>query len=115
MITMVRRRLLLRLVMLADLCVFIVSLLTALWASSFGSAAGRFAFSRVIHLQIEVLHFILLLVAMFVWHVSFNVHRMYQSRRLDKESQVIVDILKATTWGTTICICLAYIFRQVTI
>src|SRR5512143_2067439 len=98
--TSFRRQLLLKLAMLADLCVFIISVFLAFWVKSlFESPAPAISFSEILHLEIKVLHNFLFFVALIVWHLLFRIHRLYKSRRLDKGSEKLKDILKATTWG----------------
>lgn len=111
MLTSFRRRLLVRLAMLADLGIFIAALLTAFWVNSLDSAAGKFVLSKVLNLQIQVLHVILLVAVMTAWHVLFRLHRLYESRRLDKDSQKIWDVVRAATWGTAVSVGVAAGFK----
>lgn len=97
--------------MLADLCVFTASVLMAFWVNSFGSPTGKLSFLRILDLQIQVIHFILFFITLIVWHLLFRLHRLYQSRRLDKDSEKLKDILKATTWGTIVSILLGFVFK----
>ncbi len=113
--TAFRRWLLLRLAMLADLCIFTASVLTAFWVSSFGSPARIIEFSRILHLQIKVIHFILFFITLIVWHLLFRLHRLYQSRRLDSGPEELIDILKAVSWGTAACIVLGRLFMISTV
>lgn len=109
--TSFRRQLLLKLAMLADLCVFTISVFLVFWTKILsGSSASTISFSTILHLEIKVLHSFLFFAALIVWHLLFRIHRLYKSRRLDKDSKKLMDILRATTWGTGIFILFGFVF-----
>jgi exopolysaccharide biosynthesis polyprenyl glycosylphosphotransferase len=103
-----RRRALVNAFMLFDLIVV---------ASAFISAAipvsrlANVAFVSFFSMRVKVQNILILLVLLLVWHFTFSIIGLYESKRLSDRWGESKDILKATSLGTFVVIILASIFR----
>jgi exopolysaccharide biosynthesis polyprenyl glycosylphosphotransferase len=95
-----RRKLLLILLKLSDLCIFTAGLLSASWlitANMQGIDLRDF-----LSIRIKLINLVYLLSMITFWHIIFEKFNLYRSKRLESKVQEWKDILKATTVGTGI-------------
>ncbi len=107
-----RRRLLLKIFMFADLCVFSAALLLALWVTPYDSFIGRTSLLKILSMRVRLINFLAFLAMGGTWHFLFEAFNLYQSQRLNKWSRELIDILKATTLGAIILILFGCFFDK---
>src|SRR5580658_3568197 len=59
-------------------------------------------FGRILAMRIKVTNFVLLLMLILVWHITFTQFGLYRSRRIAAQKQEFLDILKSTVLGAAI-------------
>lgn len=104
-----RRKLLLNLFKLSDICTLIAALLIASWVVTY--SMNWITLKEFLSLRVKVVNFILFLGMILLWHLLFNSFHLYHSRRLGSRLQESKDILKAITIGTAIFILAEPIFN----
>lgn len=104
-----RRRLLLKLYKLSDICIFIVSIVVAFWISL--SYTEGVTFKDFFYVRISLANFIVVLGMILIWHIIFNSFQLYRSRRMSKGTHEWKDILKATASGTAVFALIGHLFR----
>lgn len=95
-----RRKLLLNLYKLSDVCILMVSLLLASWFVT--SHMKKISLEEFFLLRIEIVNLIIFLGVIILWGILFHHFHLYRSRRLGRRIQECKDIVKATTAGTVI-------------
>lgn len=61
--------------------------------------------------EIKILNLVFFLLALLGWHLIFKKFKLYHSRRLSRQSEEILDVLKATSTGTVLILVGAIFFR----
>lgn len=69
--------------------------------------SARLSFNEFLELRIKVSNFIIFCGIILLWHQIFRFFDMYQSRRLSRKREEVVDIIKATSVGTTLMYVIA--------
>ena len=95
-----RRKLLLNLYKLSDVCILTVSLIFASWFVA--NYMRGIVLEEFLTMRIRVVNLIILFSVIILWEVIFYNFHLYRSRRLDRKIQECKDIVKATTVGTVI-------------
>jgi exopolysaccharide biosynthesis polyprenyl glycosylphosphotransferase len=84
---------------------------------AFGISAGVVdhatlaGFARILAMRVKVTNFVLLLMLIGVWHVTFIQFGLYRSRRIAAQKQEFLDILKSTVFGAAILGLAKWIFN----
>ncbi|GBD95964.1 MAG TPA: sugar transferase [Nitrospirae bacterium] len=103
-----RRKLLLNLFKLSDICILIVALAVA--SMIVLSPETWMTLGDFFSLQIKVIHIIGLFMMILFWHLIFHTFQLYCSRRLKSKVSEWKDILKATMTGTVILAIARHVF-----
>lgn len=104
-----RRKLLLKLFKLSDVCIFVAAMLVASWFTT--DHVNKMTLEEFFALRIKVINIVGFSCMILLWHVLFNNFHLYRSRRLDSKLHEWRDILKATTLGTAIFLLVGYTFK----
>lgn len=107
---LLRRRLLLNLLKLSDLCILMTGFLIGAWLTT--TLVRYVSWIDFLSIRIKISNLIVVLAMMFLWHLIYRTFGLYQSRRLQSLycSQRLLpnciqewqDIVKATTTGTLV-------------
>lgn len=104
-----RRKLLLNLLKLSDVCILIVAMLIASWLITYHE--NKLTLAEFLEMRIKVVNFIGILSLIFLWHLVFQSFQLYRSRRIERIFWAWKDILKATTTGTALFVLGGLIFN----
>jgi exopolysaccharide biosynthesis polyprenyl glycosylphosphotransferase len=96
----VRRKILLKSLKATDLIVMAGSFL--LTAFILNAEFGSVAFSELLSMRVKVQNVLTMLGFAAAWYGIFSAFGLYESKRFSMRSQVILDLLKATTTGTVV-------------
>jgi exopolysaccharide biosynthesis polyprenyl glycosylphosphotransferase len=94
-----RRTLMIIFFQLSDLLLMCASILLATFAVS-DLLAPKMSFHAFLDLRIKVQNFLMLLGMFFIWNRIFASFGLYNSKRLSRKWDEILDIIKATSLGT---------------
>lgn len=94
-----RRRLLLNSLRVFDIAVMLLALGISAGILDHTTLSG---FGKILAMRIKVTNFVLLLMLLGVWNVTFTQFGLYRSRRIAAQKQELLDILKSTLFGTAI-------------
>src|SRR6266566_60187 len=72
---------------------------------------GPFSFAQFLATRITIRDLLLCFVVLLSWHVVFTAFKLYDSRRMSGPKADCMDLLQATTIGTTVIAVIGYIFR----
>jgi exopolysaccharide biosynthesis polyprenyl glycosylphosphotransferase len=72
---------------------------------------GPFGFAQFLATRITIRDLLLCFVVLLSWHVVFTAFKLYDSRRMSGPKTDCMDLLQATTIGTTVIAVIGYIFR----
>ena len=108
-----RRKLLLNLLKLSDVCILIVAMLIASWLIliTYHENKLTLALAEFLEMRIKIVNSIGFLGIMFLWHLLFNSFQLYRSRRIESGLGEWKDILKATTTGSALFMLAGFIFN----
>ncbi len=95
-----RRKILLKFFKLFDLAGMMFAFLLGAAVESY--EMGPVSLADFLSMRIKVQNFVVFFGFLFVWHAIFSSFGLYQSRRLSSQWKEIVDVVKATTLGTTV-------------
>ena len=95
-----RRKLLLNLLKLSDLCIFIAGILSAAWLVT--TNMQGIDLQEFLSIRVKLISLIYLLSMIISWHLIFDKFNLYRSKRLQNKVQEWMDIVKATTTGSGI-------------
>jgi exopolysaccharide biosynthesis polyprenyl glycosylphosphotransferase len=73
--------------------------------------SARVSFSEFLELRIKIQNIIIFSGIILLWHQVFRMFDMYESRRLSRKRDEVVDIVKATTLGTILMYGIALAFH----
>lgn len=104
-----RRKLLLNLFKLSDVCILIVGLVLALWFAT--AHVKEITLTEVLSIRIRIAHLVSLLTMTYLWQMIYRSFRLYDSRRIGNKIQEWKDVTKATTTATAIFFLGATIFN----
>jgi exopolysaccharide biosynthesis polyprenyl glycosylphosphotransferase len=104
-----RRKLLLKLLKLSDICILISSVVIASWFVTY--KRDFITLEEFFSLRIKVVNFIGFIAMILSWHLLFNSFQLYRSRRLDYRFGEWKDILKATTTGSFMFLMAGLLFN----
>jgi len=76
---------------------------------------GPVSLADFLSMRIKVQNFVIFLGFLFVWHAIFSFFRLYQSRRLSTQREEIIDVLKATSFGTLVIAAAGLLLRIIMI
>ena len=107
--TTFRRKLLFRLYVFSDIVILIASLLFSAWITAYSEYA--ITLRNFLSMRIEVSNFIIFVAIVFIWHLVFKWLQLYRSRRMESEFIEWKDILKATSLGATVYLCMGYLLN----
>jgi FlaA1/EpsC-like NDP-sugar epimerase len=68
------------------------------------------SFDEFLHMRVKIENFALFLCFMLLWHLIFSSMGLYRSKRFSSLKSEAKDVLKATTVGTFVIFCAAWIF-----
>ena len=103
-----RRQLLLKAFKLVDLTIMAFSYLLASWASS--RPSGTLSFEKFFSLQISIKNISFFLCLLLVWRILFSLCGLYRSKRISNLKREVLDLLKATSFGTVALLVSARVF-----
>ncbi len=83
----------------------------ALAAMSVFNLTARVSFLSFLSMRVKVGNFLLLLLLLLGWHVSFLMFGLYESKRLEDRWSEIRDVLKAISFGTLMIAVTGALFR----
>ncbi len=102
----IRRKILLLSLELSDIFIFFFSLLFVELLIHKGLRV--FTLQEILFSHVRIIHVIIFIISMFLWHIVFVCFNLYRSRRLEKGRQEWKDIFKATTLFTLLGGSLGY-------
>jgi exopolysaccharide biosynthesis polyprenyl glycosylphosphotransferase len=104
-----RRQLLIKVFKLSDVLVMALSFALAILVAYYQT--GTISFSEFFSMRFKVQNFILFLCFLWVWHQIFFLCGLHNSRRFSRGKDEIIDIIKATSLGTSIIFIAAIFFK----
>ncbi len=107
---LLRRRLLLNLLKLSDLCILIIGLVVASWSLTSTVHFKHINLSELLAARIQVSNLIIVLAMMCLWQIAYHAFCLYHSRRLESYVQEWKDIVVATTSATLVFVLGAKVF-----
>lgn len=103
-----RRQVLLGAFRLVDLTIMAFSYLLALWVCS--RPSGTLSFEQFLSLQISIKDISFFLCFLLVWRILFSFCGLYQSRRISNLKREVLDLFRATSFGTAALLISARMF-----
>src|SRR5665647_1455439 len=94
-----RRKIMIILFQLSDLLLMSASFLLAAFAVS-DLLAPKISFHAFLEMRIKLQNFLLFLGIIFIWNRIFASFGLYNSKRLSRKWDEILEIIKVTLWGT---------------
>lgn len=104
-----RRQVLIKVFKLFDVLVMALSFALTIFVVHY--QIGTISFSEFFSMRFKVQNFILFLGFLWVWYQSFFLCGLHNSRRFSRGKDEIIDIIKATSLGTSIIFIAAIYFK----
>jgi len=107
--TSLRRKIIFKAFKLYDLLVMACSFVLAAWAAYY--QIGTFSFGQFLSIRLKPQDFGLFLGFLLAWHAIFSLFGLYHSRRLSNRRAEVIDVIKATTFGTLVIFIVSILFK----
>jgi exopolysaccharide biosynthesis polyprenyl glycosylphosphotransferase len=104
-----RRKILHKAFKLFDLLIMVCSFVLAAWAVYY--QIGHISFGQFLSIRVKALNLGLFLGFLLVWHTVFTLFGLYRSRRFSTQRAEIIDVIKATSFGTLAVYMTSILFR----